>query len=66
LTKLLAMVPFVGILVGVVWFNQATPIILGLPLVLAWLVLCTVASSAVLAVIYLIDPANRSDRASRR
>jgi hypothetical protein len=30
-----------------------------MPLLLAWLVGCTVATSAIMALIYLTDPANR-------
>jgi hypothetical protein len=62
--RLLAALPFIGILVGVVWFNQTSPLVLGLPMILAWLVAWTILSSVSLGVIYLIDPANRSDEAS--
>jgi hypothetical protein len=61
--KLLAALPFLGILVGIVWFNQTT-LIFGLPMVLGWLIFWTILSSAVLALIYAIDPANRADRPS--
>jgi len=40
--------------------NQATPLILGLPLLLAWLLLWIIATSGIMAVIYLADPANQT------
>jgi hypothetical protein len=64
LIKLLAALPFVGMFVGIIWFNQTTPLICGLPMALAWLVLCTILSTVVLGLIYLIDPINRADRPS--
>ena len=62
--RLLAALPFVGILVGIIWFNQTTPLIFGLPMALAWLVFCTILSTVVLGLIYLIDPINRTNRPS--
>ena len=35
--KALAALPFLGILVGSVFLNRVTPLVLGLPLLLAWL-----------------------------
>ncbi len=58
--KALAILPFLGILVGVVFFNHVTPLILGLPLLLAWLLLWIVLTSVIMAVIYLTDPSNRA------
>jgi Protein of unknown function (DUF3311) len=57
--KALAVLPFLGILVGSVFLNRATPLVLGLPLLLAWLLLWIVLTSAIMAVIYFTDPANR-------
>ncbi len=57
--KWLALLPFLGILVGAAFFNDVTPFILGMPLLLAWLVLCVVMTSVIMGVIYLCDPANR-------
>jgi xanthosine utilization system XapX-like protein len=58
--KQLALLPFLGILVGVPLLNRVTPLVLGLPLVLAWLLLWIVLTSAIMAVIYVTDPVNRS------
>lgn len=62
--KFLAALPFLGILVGIVWFNQATPLVFGLPMSLAWLMFWTILSSVALGLIYVIDPVNRADRSS--
>lgn len=56
----LALLPFAGMLGGAFVLNRTTPMILGMPLLLAWLVLCVVLTSAIMAVIYLCDPANRA------
>ena len=58
-TKLLAALPFLGILVGTPFLNQVTPLVLGLPLVLAWVVAWVVLASAIMAVIYVCDPVNK-------
>ena len=58
--KALALLPFLGILVGVPLLDRVTPLVLGLPLLLAWLLLWIVLSSAIMAVIYFVDPANRA------
>ena len=60
LIRYLAILPFLGILVGAVFLNRVTPLVLGMPLLLAWLVLWIVLSSAIMAVIYWVDPANRA------
>lgn len=59
LIRLLAVVPFLGILVGVIFFNRVEPLIAGLPAMLAWLLLWVVLTSAIMGVIYLLDPRNR-------
>ena len=57
--KWLAALPFLGILVGVPFLNQVQPLILGMPLILAWIVLWILATAAIMAIIYRADPANR-------
>jgi len=59
--RLLAFIPFLAILVGVAFTNQVQPLIFGMPLVLAWQVLCVVLTAVVMTVIYLCDPANREE-----
>ena len=55
----LAALPALGMLVGPFVFNRVEPMVLGMPLLLAWLVACTVATSAIMGLFYLTDPANR-------
>ncbi|MEL6063130.1 MULTISPECIES: DUF3311 domain-containing protein [unclassified Methylobacterium] len=56
----LAVLPFIGILIGPFFLNRVEPFILGLPLLLAWLVFCVLGTSAVMALIYWTDPENRA------
>jgi len=56
----LALLPFPAILIGAVVFNQVTPFIAGLPLLFAWLLLWIVLTSAIMALVYFTDPANRT------
>jgi len=60
--KWLAVVPFIGMLVGVFFVNRPTPFVLGMPLLLAWIVIWVLLSSAIMGVIYAADPANRDRR----
>jgi hypothetical protein len=39
--------------------NRTEPLILGMPLVLAWIVLWVVLTSAIMAIVYRLDPVNR-------
>jgi hypothetical protein len=58
--RYLAVLPFIGILLGVPFFNRVEPLILGMPLILAWVVLWILLTAAIMAIIYACDPANRS------
>jgi hypothetical protein len=58
--RLLAALPFIGILLGVPFVNRTEPIVLGMPLVLAWIVMWVVLTSAIMGVVYLLDPVNRN------
>jgi xanthosine utilization system XapX-like protein len=60
----LAVLPFLGILVGTPFVNRVEPLILGLPLILAWIVLWIILTAAIMTLIYITDPTNR-DEASR-
>ena len=55
----LALLPFLGMLGGPFVLNRVEPWVLGMPLLLAWLVACMLATSAIMGVIYLTDPENR-------
>jgi hypothetical protein len=64
LIRLLAVLPFLGIIVGVGFVNRVEPLILGMPLVLAWLVLWIIVTAGIMGIIYACDPRNRSDGSS--
>ncbi|MFM0045402.1 DUF3311 domain-containing protein [Paraburkholderia sediminicola] len=59
LLRVLAALPFVGILLGVPFVNRVEPLVLGMPFVLAWIVMWVVLSSIIMAIIYRLDPTNR-------
>ncbi|GLU30527.1 DUF3311 domain-containing protein [Trinickia caryophylli] len=63
--RLLAALPFVGILLGVPFVNRVEPLVLGMPLVLAWIVAWVVLTAIIMAIVYALDPTNRGtqDRA---
>jgi Protein of unknown function (DUF3311) len=52
----LAVIPFIGMFVGPILHNSATPFILGMPFILGWLVIWVLLTSAIMAVIYWLDP----------
>ena len=53
----LALVPALGILVGVPFANRVHPFVLGLPFLLFWILACVVLTSGVLALIGVLDRA---------
>lgn len=55
----LAVIPFLALIVGPFFVNRATPLVLGLPFLLAWIVAWILLTSVIMTVIYLADPANR-------
>jgi hypothetical protein len=57
--KLLAALPFIGILLGVPFVNRTEPLVLGMPFVLAWIVMWVVLTSVIMAIVYRLDSANR-------
>jgi hypothetical protein len=61
LIRLLAVLPFVALLGGPFLVNRFEPMILGMPLLLAWCAAWIVLSSAIMAIIYRFDPENRDD-----
>jgi Protein of unknown function (DUF3311) len=56
---LLAVLPFIGILVGTPFVNRVEPYVLGMPFILFWIVMWVVLSSIIMAIIYATDPANK-------
>ena len=55
----LAVVPFLALIFGPFFVNRATPFVLGLPFLLAWIVAWIPITSLIMLVIYAADPANR-------
>jgi hypothetical protein len=57
----LAVIPFIGMLVGPAAHNEIDPFILAMPFPLGWISVWVVLTAIIMAVVYLIDPANRED-----
>ena len=55
----LAAVPFLALMVRPFFVNRTTPMVLGLPFLLAWIVAWILLTSLIMALIYAADPANR-------
>jgi Protein of unknown function (DUF3311) len=58
----LAVIPFIGMFAGPILHNSATPFILGMPFILGWLVVWVLLTSAIMAVIYWLDPVRLADK----
>ncbi len=61
LIYLLAALPFLGLLGGMVFANRVEPFVLGMPFILFWILTWVVLTSVIMAVVYVLDPANRKD-----
>lgn len=59
LLRVLAALPFIGILLGVPFVNRVEPLVLGMPFVLGWIVAWVVLSSVIMAIVYRLDRSNR-------
>ncbi|WP_341319112.1 DUF3311 domain-containing protein [Paraburkholderia sp. IMGN_8] len=59
LLRVLAALPFIGMLLGIAFVNRVEPLVLGMPFVLAWIVMWVVLSSIIMAVVYRLDSSNR-------
>lgn len=55
----LAVIPFLALIAGPFFVNRSSPMVLGLPFLLAWIVAWILITSVIMAVIYMADPANR-------
>jgi hypothetical protein len=61
LIHVLAALPFLGILGGIIFANRPEPFVLGMPFILFWIVMWVVLTSGIMAIIYRLDPSNRED-----
>jgi hypothetical protein len=52
---LAAIVPTIGLLAGVPFANRVEPYVLGLPFLLFWIVAWVVATSGIMAAIWMLD-----------
>jgi hypothetical protein len=59
-TGWLAAIPFIGMFSGPIFHNSATPFILGMPFILAWMVGAVFLTSLVMAAIYWLDPVRQT------
>jgi len=59
--RLLSLVPFAGLLIGVAFANRVEPRVFGLPFLLAWVVAWVFITVAIMACVYRFDPTNRPD-----
>jgi hypothetical protein len=50
--RILAALPFIGILLGVPFVNRVEPLVLGMPFVLAWIVLWVILISIIMGIVY--------------
>jgi Protein of unknown function (DUF3311) len=57
--KLLALIPFAGLLIGTYFANKVTPYIFGMPFLLAYCVIWVILSAILMTIIYKIDPRNK-------
>jgi uncharacterized protein DUF3311 len=55
----LAVVPFLALIVGPFFVNRTHPLVLGLPVLLAWIVAWILLTSLIMAVIYVADREKR-------
>jgi Protein of unknown function (DUF3311) len=51
----LAILPFLGLIVGPFFVDRVQPFIVGLPLLLAWIVAWVLLTAIIMAIIYSLD-----------
>ncbi|GEO24648.1 permease [Alicyclobacillus acidoterrestris] len=55
----LTIIPMIGIFIGVIFANHATPIVLGMPFLFFYMVVWIVLTSVCMAIVYKFDPTNK-------
>jgi hypothetical protein len=63
---LLGIAPFIATLIPLPWVNRVEPRVFGFPFLMFWLCACVVLTTACMALIYRLDPANRDLEPSGR
>ncbi|MEG7335181.1 DUF3311 domain-containing protein [Bacillus sp. 0102A] len=63
LIHVLATLPFIGILLGIPFANKMTPYVLGMPFILAYIVMWALLTSALMAIVYVLDNENKKEEA---
>lgn len=63
LVRCLAIIPFIGMLIGPILHNKVHPLILGMPFPLGWITVWVVLTAVIMGIVYAIDPANRAEDA---
>ncbi len=58
----LVLLPFAALLIGPFFADRVTPLIFGMPFLLAWCVIWIVLTAAIMALIYRFDPQNREEK----
>lgn len=56
---MLTFLPFIGILGFLPVVNKVEPYVLGMPFVMFWMLLWTILSSVIVAIMYRLDPRNQ-------
>ncbi len=62
----IAALPCIVMLLGPVLHNEVDPLILGMPFPLGWITVWILITAVVMAVVYLVDPANRDGAGAGR
>ncbi len=57
----LAVIPFIGMLIGPVLHNRVHPLLLGMPFPLGWISIWVVLTALIMALVYVLDPRNREE-----
>ncbi|MEF7648236.1 MULTISPECIES: DUF3311 domain-containing protein [Bacillus cereus group] len=58
---ILALIPFLCLVVGPIFANSVTPYVLGMPFLLFWVLLSVFITSLCMGLVYVFDPANKED-----
>jgi hypothetical protein len=62
----LVSLPIIGVFLGATVFNRVAPFVFGMPLFFAWTLFNVLLMSAIMFVVYKIDPANAKPRGEQR